>query len=320
VALAEPQSWGELVGVGQEQEIQRLQSLLELRSTFLQLTIHELRRPIGIITGYLSMLEDGTFGTLAESSRPALRRMSKSLHEMEELLEGLATIARLEDGSGALRLERCRLWRVLAAAAETVKIEADAKRISIDLCVSAVVPDISADPERLHIALVNLLTNAVKYAPAGSRVALEARAEQPSGRVVIAVTDHGPGVASDEARRIFDKFYRGRETNESGVPGLGLGLYIVRRIVELHGGQVMLSSSKGHGATIAIVLPGYAARWEEEGPRLVPGHRPREEGAPGPSSAARDGPPSHASLDGGSSPVPDGGDSQGENGDGIGEG
>jgi signal transduction histidine kinase len=265
---AQPQPIPDAVNAGNESELQRLRSLLELRSTFLQLTVHELRRPLGIANGYLSMMEDGTFGRLPESAAPALQQMAGSLAEMAELLSGLAAVARLEDGSGVLTLQRCRLWRVLAVAAEAARVEADAKQVDINLRVSAMAPDVRADPERLHIALVNLLTNAIKYAPAGSRVDLEAHAEDSSGQVVIGVTDQGPGIAQDEAERVFEKFVRGSQAGQS--PGLGLGLYIVRRIVELHGGRVMLRSAPGHGAMIAIVLPAFDRRGPDEPARDLP--------------------------------------------------
>jgi two-component system, sensor histidine kinase LadS len=111
--------------------------------------------------------------------------------------------------------------------------------------------EIMADRERLRIALVNLLGNAIKYAPPASTVTIDV--ERKSSQVVIAVHDQGPGVPVAEAKRLFDKHQRGPCGSQA--PGLGLGLYIVRRIVELHEGTVAVRNGSGEGAVFSIRLP-----------------------------------------------------------------
>lgn len=245
-------------------ELEKAKSLLELRQTFLQLTVHELRRPLGVARGYMSLLEDGAFGAVPEAAKPAFEQMESCFRQMESLLQQLTAVSRLEDGSEVLTVGRCPLQPLFRTAVDAVKQEAERKKVTLDVRAPAGVPDLEADAERLQIALVNLLANAVKYTPAGSTVRLEAHQGWPSEPVVITVADQGPGIPEEDAERVFEKFYRTRQAVDAGVPGLGLGLYIVRRIIELHGGQVALKSVLGRGSTMTLALPAHHATWEEQ--------------------------------------------------------
>jgi signal transduction histidine kinase len=224
--------------------------------------VHELRRPLGIARGYLSLLDDGAFGTVPESTRPAFEQMESCFKQMEDLLQQLTAVSRLEEGSEVLKVARCPLSPLFRTALDAVSPEAERKQVKIDVRVPPGLPDVEADVERLRIALVNLLTNAIKYAPSGSTVGLQAHQGWPSEPVVITVSDQGPGIPEEDADRVFEKFYRTRQAVDAGVPGLGLGLYIVRRIIELHGGQVVLRSTAGKGSAITLALPPCEARWE----------------------------------------------------------
>jgi signal transduction histidine kinase len=255
-----------------DHELGRLRGLLELRSTFLQLTVHELRRPLGIARGYTSLLEDGSFGEVPESARPVFEQLEGCFREMEGLLKQLTVISRLDDGSGVLEIGPCPLPPLFRTALDAVCPDAERKRVRVDVRVPRHLPDVLADTDRLQIALVNLLTNAIKYTPAGSTVSLTAHQGWPSEPVVITVSDQGPGISEEDAERVFQKFYRSRQALEAGVPGLGLGLYIVRRIIELHGGQVALKSTLGRGSTITVALPSCEARRER---RVERGDAPR---------------------------------------------
>jgi two-component system, OmpR family, phosphate regulon sensor histidine kinase PhoR len=245
-----------------DMELEKVRGLLELRSTFLQLTVHELRRPLGIARGYVSLLEDGAFGEVPESAEPAFAQLESCFREMEGLLQHLTAVSRLDDGSEVLEIGPCPLPPLFRMALEAVRPDAERKEVKIDVRMPTELPDVQADAERLQIALVNLLSNAIKYTPSGSTVRLEAHQGWPSEPIVIRVSDQGPGISAEDAERVFEKFYRTRQALDAGVPGLGLGLYIVRRIIELHGGQVTLKSAPGKGSTITLALPSCEARWE----------------------------------------------------------
>lgn len=145
-----------------ELEERRLRELVEVKNTFLRLTIHELRRPLGLSHGYLSMLQDGTCGELPETIRETVQRIESDNQEMANLVDGLAAIACLEDRAGALRLAPHRLGKVVAEAVAAVEMERAAKQIRIEPSVSAPDPEVEVDAERIRIVIVNLLTNAIK--------------------------------------------------------------------------------------------------------------------------------------------------------------
>jgi two-component system sensor histidine kinase BaeS len=195
------------------------------------------------------MIRDGSFGSPPEEAQTsaALLAMASSVQEMAALIDALATAARLEDRADALRPRPCRLLGVASAAAAAVELEAKARQIRVEQRGSDV--EVKADPDRLRVAVVNLLSNAIHHSPAGSTVAVTTWTDD---RVAaITVTDTGSGIDAAEVDHIFDQWYRG----QSPSAGLGLGLWIVRKIMEWHGGRVTLDSSLGHGSTFNLVLP-----------------------------------------------------------------
>jgi signal transduction histidine kinase len=224
-----------------------VRELLERQSALIRLTVHELRRPLAVARGHLSMVADGTFGALLQQADPSLHAMASAVQEMSALLDGLAAVARVEDGAAQLRRRRCSIRRIASGCAVSLDAEAEERRVAIEQHG----PDVDADvdPDHLRIALVNLLANAVHHSPAGSTVTLSIAAD--GGALTIAVSDCGPGIAPDEAKQVFEPWYGSHGASE----GLGLGLWIVRRIVDWHGGRVTVNSRRGHGATFAIVLP-----------------------------------------------------------------
>jgi signal transduction histidine kinase len=226
-----------------------VRELLDQQSIVLRLTVHELRRPLGLIEGYLSLIQDGTLGAPVGSQEleAAIRTMTAATREMAALIEGLAAVARQEDRAASAQRRPDHLGGTIAAAVAAVTPDAEARgvRISqagIDGCASV-------DVNHLRIALVNLLSNAVRHSPRGGTVTVAA---QDKGSVVrIAVTDEGDGVDPSDALRLFDPWHQGPEVAE----GLGLGLWIVRQVAEWHGGRVTLDSVPGQGSTFGIVLP-----------------------------------------------------------------
>jgi signal transduction histidine kinase len=225
-----------------------VRELLERQSVLFRLTVHELRRPLGVAGGYLSMIQDGSLGPPPESpqAQQGLAAMAGALQEMGSLIDGLAAVAMQEDRA-SLRRRLSRLRMVAASAVAAVEHEVRSRQV----VVVQTGPDVEAevDAERLRVALVNLIANAIRHSPTGATV--EIALQLDANAVTIAVSDNGPGILPADAAHIFDPWYRGTGASS----GLGLGLWIVRRIVEWHGGQVTLKSVPGHGATFCVVLP-----------------------------------------------------------------
>jgi signal transduction histidine kinase len=198
------------------------------------------------------MIQQGGFGEVPDSLQRPLRQMATSNQEMARLLNGLSALARLEDEARTVDRRPCSLEVLVREAVEAVLPEASMKAIDIvpqvDLNRSA-----DVDGERLRIAIVNLLSNAIKYSGHGTRV--EIRLRQEDGQAAISVADQGPGIAAGDESRVFDPYYRSERSRASGVPGTGLGLYLVRQIMELHGGEVALVNRPTGGAVFVLRLP-----------------------------------------------------------------
>jgi signal transduction histidine kinase len=233
-------------------EADELRELVGTKGDFLRLTTHELRRPLGLLNGYLSMIREGAYGDVSEKLERGLQMVQAGAQEMQVLIDGLAEIARLEDRAGALRRQPTRLGHLVSDAVAAIEVEAAARGIDIDQQVPE--PDIliAIDRNLIRIAVTNLLNNAIKYAPERSTVGIVVRAGPADPGPTIAVSDQGRGIDADEAERIFERWHRAPDTI---APGMGLGLYIVRQIVALHGGRVTLESTPGQGSTFGMVLP-----------------------------------------------------------------
>ena len=213
-----------------------VRELLDQQSVVLRLTVHELRRPLGLIEGYLSLIQDGTLGAPAESHEleAAVGAMTAATREMAALIEGLAAVARQEDRAASLQRRPDHLGGAIAAAVATVSPDAEARGVrieqgGIDGCANI-------DVSHLRIALVNLVGNAVRHSPRGGTVTVSA--EDKGSVVRIAVTDQGAGVDPSDVHRLFEPWHHGPEVPD----GLGLGLWIVREVVDWHGGGVTLDS------------------------------------------------------------------------------
>ncbi|MGH7866338.1 MAG: sensor histidine kinase, partial [Candidatus Dormibacteraceae bacterium] len=179
-----------------------------------------------------------------------LRMISVGVAELKLLIDGLVEIIHLEDHADALRREPTRIGELIKEAAVATEAELLAKKIEIEQRLPE--PDILATVDRhlLRLAVINLVSNAVKYSPDQSKIRITVDANP---ELTIAVSDEGPGIETSEVERVFERWQRGATATASG---LGLGLYLVRKIVDLHGGQVTLESTLGKGSSFTIVLPG----------------------------------------------------------------
>ena len=223
----------------------------DLKTMFLRLTGHELRAPLGNIRGYASMLEAGDLGELPEPAAKAVAAIDAAAGSALGMIDRLVEVARLESGGEALQRRPQALAETVigalgplrdAAAAKGVRLEEDVRDAAVEL-----------DPDETQIALRNLVGNAIKYGAAGGRVAVRAWVED--GAAIFEVQDWGPGIPAAELERVFDRYYRSERSRSSSISGSGLGLYIARRIAELHGGSATATSEAGAGATFRLRLP-----------------------------------------------------------------
>ena len=230
----------------------RMHELERMKSDFLNLASHELRGPLAVLRGYVSMFEDGSLGDLTDSMEAVVPVMTTKLREMNLLISQMLETARLEDSRLVLSRERLDLRDVLAGAREKMQpIAGERHPISTEEGAPAV--PVVGDRNRLTMILTNLMDNAIKYSPDGGEVACRILAR--GGRAILSVSDRGIGIRSDDLGRLFTRFGRVVNADTSHIPGTGLGLYLARELARMHGGDIEVESVPKVGSTFRLVLP-----------------------------------------------------------------
>jgi signal transduction histidine kinase/ActR/RegA family two-component response regulator len=226
------------------------------KDDFLAVISHELRTPLTAVMGWAHLLNTGKLDP-AHAER-ALQTIERSADAQSKLIDDLLDVSRI--GSGTLRLHRrpVQISAAVDAAMESIRPHAVGKRIELHTDVEPNVRLVAADPQRLQQIVVNLLSNAVKFTPEGGRVDVDVRRSQTG--IEISVRDTGVGISSDFLPFVFDRFRQGDSASTRTHGGLGLGLSIVKNLVEMHGGTVRAESAgQGHGARFVVSLPNFEA-------------------------------------------------------------
>ena len=237
-------------------ERRRAEALAELeraRREFMQIASHELRTPLTVIRGYASMLEDGSLGALPSPARQAVKTLMDKSSEMRIQVERMLLLARLEDGAVPAQLGPVDLRTVVSEAIDRVRPQVDLKNGDVDVALMTEPLPVIGDSERLATAVDNLLQNAVKFSEGPPHIEVEGG--RNDGRVTLVVRDHGVGIPESARPHLFEKFYRVNDPQLNNVAGTGIGLYLVRQVVEGHGGNVTVESQPGTGSSFKIELP-----------------------------------------------------------------
>ncbi len=239
-------SYGETTAARREAE-----EALQIREEFLAVAAHELRNPVANVLGASQLLERRLRGTALETrDRDYLHMLMESVTHLGRLVDDLLDVTRLEQGELRMRPERLDLANLVMGQVNAAPM-ADHP---VEVTVPARPLVVLADRDRVTEVIGNLLENAGKYSPARTLVRVEVAAEQYAG--CVSVTDQGVGFTPDEASRLFRPFGRTASAQASGVPGLGLGLYIAKGIAEAHHGTLTASSpGRGQGSTFKLTLP-----------------------------------------------------------------
>jgi CheY-like chemotaxis protein len=238
---------------------ERLRSALEaaeeanrLKDEFLAVLSHELRTPLNAILGWARILRAGT---LADADIPrALETIERNAHAQAQLIEDLLDVSRIVSGKLRLEMRPVDIGEVVEEAVDTVRPTADARGVTLTVVINHVGP-VSGDAQRLQQVIWNLLSNSIKFTPQGGRVDL--RIEQAASMVRIIVSDTGQGIDADFLPHVFDRFRQASAApGQASRKGLGLGLAIVRHLVEAHAGTVSAASDgSGRGATFTVEIP-----------------------------------------------------------------
>jgi PAS domain S-box-containing protein len=239
-----------------------------MKDEFLATISHELRTPLTAILGWSSMLNRGSLSEF--QTRRALHVIEQSARSQASLVDDILDTARIITGRLKLDARHLVIGRVLQAAIDVIRPSADAKRIALVVAIDDRQSIIFGDANRVQQVFWNLLSNAVKFTGENGRV--EVRLTRSDGQVELAVTDTGMGIDPQFMPYLFDRFRQADSTSTRQYGGLGLGLAIVRHVVEMHGGTVAASSrGKGHGATFTVRFPiasgGFLRQLDQRPPR-----------------------------------------------------
>jgi signal transduction histidine kinase len=237
--------------VRQAVEAAALRQADRIKSEFLAAMSHDFRSPLTVVRGAVELLLGERPGRLTAAQRELAESAERNVRRLEDFTAQLLEMARLEEGQIALDKEEIDAIALVRDVVADHAVLAKQKRQWISLDVDPDPPRVVADRSKMQQALANLIVNAIRYAPQGTPILVAAHRRGDALR--IEVRDHGPGIATEDRQRIFDKFFRGQ--NADGTPGSGLGLAIARSLVTLHGGTLEYEENPGGGSAFVTLLP-----------------------------------------------------------------
>ena len=253
--------------LGLRDDIRQLKEVERLKTEFVSTVSHELRTPLTAIRGALGLVLAGTTGVIASKTRDLLQIGLQNTERLIRLINDILDVERIESGHLFVRREPCELAEILRTTVESLRTVAMETHVSLVIEAQESVV-VTGDPDRLVQVFTNLISNAVRFSPRGESVTVTLRTTPTS--VVVFVSDRGPGIPLEFRKRIFGKFQQADPAGASG--GAGLGLAIVRAIVERHGGSIRFDSAPGHGTTFITEFP-YTAPSAPEASANAADHR-----------------------------------------------
>ncbi|MGI9417347.1 MAG: ATP-binding protein [Geminicoccaceae bacterium] len=233
-----------------EAALNKERELSGLQRQFVSMVSHEFRTPLAIIDGNAQRLLRRIDKVTPDKLADVMGKMRVSVHRLTELMESMLSAARLEDGRIEFDPGECDIRTLIEETCSGYReLNRDHQFI---LDIDRLPAMISADQKLLRQVISNLVSNAIKYAPDGRRIWITAR-EDPPDHVRIAVRDEGIGIPEDELEMLFGRFFRA--STSTGIPGSGIGLHLVKHLIDLHGGEVGVESREGEGTTFVVRLP-----------------------------------------------------------------
>jgi signal transduction histidine kinase len=240
-----------------EERVRRRTETLEevdrLKSEFVSHVSHELRTPLTSIKGYIDNFRDGIAGPLTDRQADYLDRMKKNTDRLVRLIDDLLQISRIESGKIELAVVPVSVFSIVNDVVNNLKSLAAEKRLKIVIEKFDEFEQVPGDRDKLEQVMINLLDNAIKFSPENDQVTISF--QKGPKFLITSFIDHGPGIAPEEQTRIFDRFYQVGHELFAQKKGTGLGLFIAKELIELHGGQIWVTSARGKGSAFSFTLP-----------------------------------------------------------------
>lgn len=239
-------------------EMSRKQQL-EFKNQFLSHVSHELRTPLTCIHQYVTILLDGLAGEVSAEQKDHLGTILKSVNQLTAMVRDLLQAARAESGKIVLEQRCVSIGELIRLAVQMMRATGTQKGVGLEVGVEAGMPFVYGDPDRILEVLINLIDNAIKFTPADGSVTVSVtRVPTDPDFAHIAVTDTGSGIAPEARPLIFERLYQDPNAVDNNRKGLGLGLYIAKELVTLHGGRIWVTSDGASGSTFSFTLPLYS--------------------------------------------------------------
>ncbi|MBC7597228.1 MAG: GAF domain-containing protein [Kineosporiaceae bacterium] len=239
----------------QSEYVERLERLDRQKSDFLATVSHELRTPLTSIGGYLELLQDGDAGELTVEQHRMLEVIDRNASRLRGLIEDLLVLNRIESGGLKVTIVPVSMRELITHTGQELSPLARSGVIELDIDAGSEEAIVQGDRGHLQRAVVNIVSNAIKFSRPGGVVTIRCTVDRGARRVVFTCQDRGIGIPADDQAKMFTRFYRASNATAQAIPGTGLGLAIVKQIVEDHGGELRLTSVEGEGTTVVMDLP-----------------------------------------------------------------
>jgi signal transduction histidine kinase len=241
----------------QREYVERIETLDRQKSDFLATISHELRTPLTSIIGYLELLQEGT-GDLTGQQQKMLHVIDRNTVRLRSLIEDVMVLSRIEGGVSKAGFVEVSIRAVITRVGEELSVLAQERGITLQIAAGPRAALVLGDPASLDRAVVNVLSNAIKFSRPAGVVTIGCTLDTVARRVVITCQDHGVGIPAQDLPDLFTRFFRASNATDQSIPGTGLGLSIAKQIVEdHHGGEMRLTSVQDEGTTVVIDLPLY---------------------------------------------------------------
>ncbi len=245
--------FGELAHAFNEMS-ERLRKEERMRSDFISMLSHEIRTPLTSIRESVNMIREEVMGPINERQEKFLAIAGSEISRITDLLSHLMQASRLEPGVLNMQLESMDPYTFVCDCTDSIKLAAKAKNIEMTVDIPTSIPRFMGDRMKLQQAMMNYLSNAIKFSDSGARITTGVRLEKSGEQLSFYVKDYGPGIMEEDQAFLFNKYYRGQRERER-LEGVGLGLSIVKNIIESHHGKVWVESQMGKGCTFGFTLP-----------------------------------------------------------------